>query len=64
MIKSRKIKTYDEVYISDRAIIKPKALHKIRKYNDELIKKYGIRQKPDILIVTDEELNYNPDFRS
>ena len=59
VIKSRKIKTYEEVYISDRAIIKPKALHKIRKYNDELIKKYGIRQKPDILIVTDEELNYN-----
>ena len=59
VIKSRKVKTYEEVYISDRAIIKPKALHKIRKYNDELIKKYGIRQKPDILIVTNEELNYN-----
>ncbi len=59
VIKSRKVKTYEEVYISDRAIIKPKALHKIRKYNNELIKKYGIRQKPDILIVTNEELNYN-----
>lgn len=59
VIKSRKVKTYEEVYISDRAIIKPKALHKIRKYNNELTKKYGISQKPDILIVTNEELNYN-----
>lgn len=59
VIKSRKVKTYEEVYISDRAIIKPKALHKIRKYNNELTEKYGIRQKPDILIVTNEELNYN-----
>lgn len=59
VIKSRKVKAYEEVYISDRAIIKPKSLHKIRKYNNELTKKYGISQKPDILIVTDEELNYN-----
>lgn len=59
VIKSRKVKTYEEVYISDRAIIKHKALHKIRKYNNELTEKYGIRQKPDILIVTNEELNYN-----
>ena len=58
-INARKIKGYDNVYVSDDAIIKPKALHEINKYNNGLVKRYGIKVAPDILIVASEELNYN-----
>ena len=58
-INARKIKGYDNVYVSDDAIIKPKALHEINKYNNSLVKRYGIKVAPDILIVASEELNYN-----
>ena len=58
-INARKIKGYDNVYVSDDVIIKPKALHEINKYNNGLVKQYGIKVAPDILIVASEELNYN-----
>ena len=58
-INARKIKGYDNVYVSDDAIIKPKALHEINKYNNSLVKRYGIKVAPDILIVSNDNLNYN-----
>lgn len=57
-INSRKIESYNGIYISDNATIKPRALHELNKYNNTLVEKYGIQEKPIILIVSNEELNY------
>ncbi len=58
-INSRKVEGYSGVYISDNATIKPKALHELNKYNNTLVEKYNIQEKPNILIVSNEELNYS-----
>ena len=58
-IKARKIKGYEGVFVSDGAVIKPRKLHEINKINNSLVEEYKITKKPNILIVTNEELNYN-----
>jgi SPP1 gp7 family putative phage head morphogenesis protein len=58
-IKLREVKTYNgDVYISDKANIKPKALHEIHQNTVEAMKAYGIPmdRKPEIRIVDYSEL--------
>ena len=47
------------VYISDKAHIKPKALHEINQNTEKAMSKWGVdlKEKPKIVIVSDEELN-------
>ncbi len=53
-----KVDGYKNVYVSDKAIIKPKELHDINKNTEQALKSLGIskEKKPKIVIVSNEEL--------
>ena len=58
-MKTRKVLSYSgDVYISDNATIKPRALHQINKNTEEAIKQWGIPsdRKPKIVIVSPDEM--------
>lgn len=58
-ISIRKITSYsDEVYISDKVNIKPRALHSIKSNTDKALKEWKIQseRKPKIIIVSPDEL--------
>lgn len=59
-INAKKVDGYDNVYISDKAMIKPKALHNISKVTETAIKKIDIdvNNKPTILITDSAEINH------
>ena len=65
-ISARRVDSYtDEVYISDKASIKPKALHEIKQITDAARGEWGIETKPKIIIVDADEMpnafgKYNP----
>ena len=50
-MKAKRVTSYgDEVYISNRATVKPRALHKIVNNNNKARELYGITRKPKIII--------------
>lgn len=57
-IPAKQIEGYKNVFVSDNAIIKPKALHEINKNTDDALKTYGIpeEKKPKIIIASSEEM--------
>lgn len=56
-IAVRRVDSYaDEVYISDKAEIKPKALHEIKQTTDAARDEWGIETKPKIIIVDADEM--------
>lgn len=56
-IAVKRVESYDdEVYISDRAEIKPKALHEIKQTTDAARDEWGIESKPKIIIVDADEM--------
>ncbi len=56
-IAVKRVDSYtDEVYISDRAEIKPKALHEIKQTTDAARDEWGIESKPKIIIVDADEM--------
>lgn len=58
-IDARKIDGYKgEVFVSDKAVIKPKSLHSINKNTEGALKEWGIpaESKPSIVIVSPEEM--------
>lgn len=56
-IPVKRVDTYaDEVYISDKATIKPKALHEIKQTTDAALKEWGISSKPKIIVVDESEM--------
>ncbi len=56
-IAVKRVESYaDEVYISDRAEIKPKALHEIKQTTDAARDEWGIGTKPKIIIVDADEM--------
>lgn len=59
-IYAKKVDGYNNVYISDKAMIKPKALHNINKVTELAIKKINIdvNNKPTILIADSAEINH------
>ncbi len=61
-INAKKVDGYDNLYISDKAMIKPKALHNISKATETAIKKFDIdvNNKPTILITDSAEINHAP----
>ena len=59
-IPSKRIDTFaTPVYISDKAQIKPRALHEINRNTEEALRQWGVEliKKPTIVIVSDEELS-------
>lgn len=58
-VQVRAVETYNNVFISDRAHIKPKALHDINQRTDAALKAWGIAadRKPKIVIVSHNELS-------
>lgn len=59
-INAKKVDGYENVYISDKTMIKPKALHNINKATESAIKKIDIdvNNKPTILITDPAEINH------
>lgn len=56
-IIARRVDGYDnEIYVSDDAVIKPRALHIINRNTNDAIKQWGISGKPTIVIVSEKEL--------
>lgn len=56
-IAVRRVESYDdEVYISDKAAIKPKALHEIKQTTDAALKEWGVRTKPKLVVVDESEM--------
>lgn len=57
-ILTQKVETYDGVYLSVNAHIKPKALHTIHQTTKEAVKRWGIPQErmPKIVIVGEKEM--------
>lgn len=56
-ISVRRVESYDdEVYISDKAAIKPKALHEIKQTTDAALKEWGVRTKPKLVVVDESEM--------
>ena len=58
-LSAKRVEGYQsEVYVSDKAKIKPKALHQINKNTEEAMRAYGIplNRKPTIVIVSEREL--------
>ena len=60
-INAKKVDGYENVYISDKTMIKPKALHNINKATELAIKKINIDEgkKPIILIVDPSEIRFS-----
>lgn len=59
-INAKKVDGYDNIYISDKAMIKPKALHNISKATETAIKKINIDEgkKPTVLIADGSEIHF------
>lgn len=59
-INAKKVDGYDNIYISDKVMIKPKALHNISKATETAIKKINIDEgkKPTVLIADGSEINF------
>ena len=59
-IYAKKVDGYNNVYISDKVMIKPKALHNINKATETAIKKFDVdvNNKPTILITDSAEINH------
>lgn len=58
-VKVKKVDSYSgEVYISDKANIKPRALHLINRNTEKALEKWGIltERKPKIVIVSPDEM--------
>ena len=56
-IAVKRVESYaDEVYISDKAEIKPKALHEIKQTTDAALKEWGVRTKPKLVVVDESEM--------
>ena len=56
-ITVKRVDSYaDEVYISDKAEIKPKALHEIKQTTDAALKEWEISLKPKIIVVDESEM--------
>ena len=56
-ISVRRIDSYnDEVYISDKASIKPKALHEIKKTTDNALRDWNVKTKPKVVIIDESEM--------
>ena len=58
-VKVMRVTSYhDEVYISEKASIKPRALYEINKNTDRALKEWGVpvEKKPKIIIVSPDEL--------
>lgn len=56
-IAVKRVESYaDEVYISDKAEIKPKALHEIKHNTDKAREEWGISSKPKIIVVSEDEM--------
>lgn len=58
-INIKKVETYsDEIYVSDKAEIKPRALHTINQRTDQALKEWKIsfERKPKIIIVSPDEM--------
>lgn len=58
-IQARKVDSYNsKIFVSNNAVIKPKAMHTINKNTDEALKYYGIdlNKKPTIIIVSEKEM--------
>lgn len=58
-VAARKIDSYrSEVYVSDKAVIKPKALHTINKNTEAALKAYGVPagRKPKVIVVDESEM--------
>ena len=55
----RKVDSYENVYISDKAKIKPKALHDINQNTEAALKEWGVdlSNKPGIVIVSPDEFS-------
>ena len=58
-ISVRKVDSYENVYISDKAKIKPKALHDINQNTEAALKEWGVdlSNKPGIVIVSPDEFS-------
>lgn len=59
-ISAKRVESYKTpVFVSDKAIIKPKALHKINQNTENALTEWGVGldRKPQIVIVSDNELN-------
>ena len=56
-ISVRKVDSYENVYVSDKAQIKPRALHEINRNTDEAMKNWEIDpgHKPKIVVVSPDE---------
>lgn len=57
IIKASKIKGYDNIYVSDNAIVKPRAVHNISVGTNKAAKDVGIKERQKIVIATQEEMN-------
>ena len=56
MVSVKRVDSYeDEVYISDQAAIKPRALHTIKVNTDKALKQWDVSQRPAIVILSEEE---------
>lgn len=56
-IAVKRVESYaDEVYISDKAEIKSKALHEIKQTTDAALKEWGVRTKPKLVVVDESEM--------
>lgn len=50
-IKANRVTSYqDEIYVSNKAKLKPRGLQKIKSSNDEALLKYNIKSKPKIVV--------------
>lgn len=58
-ITIRKVDSYENIYISDKAKIKPKALHDINQNTEAALKEWGVdlSNKPGIVIVSPDEFS-------
>ena len=56
-LTARRVESYSaNVYISDDAKIKPRALHTIAQNTEKAVKQWGVSQKPTIVIVSEREM--------
>ena len=58
-ITIRKVDSYENIYVSDKAKIKPKALHDINQNTEAALKEWGVdlSNKPGIVIVSPDEFS-------
>ena len=56
IIKASKIKGYDNIYVSDNAVVKPRAVHNISVGINKAFKDVGIKEKQKIVIAAQDEI--------